>query len=107
MTSPFALCVYRAFTQSIAYDETLTWELYTSGPVSNIFHLLWVRDQPTSADLICAGFRYSGTGPLREATDPIAIPGAVRSIRALARFRLQSLDDIEGRPPGDLAGDGG
>src|SRR5579864_1501697 len=35
----FAVCVYRAITQSIVYDEALTWELYISGPVSNIFHL--------------------------------------------------------------------
>jgi hypothetical protein len=35
----FVVCVYRAFTQSIIYDEALTWELYINGPVSQLFHL--------------------------------------------------------------------
>ncbi len=35
----FAACVYRAFTQSIVYDEALTWQLYILGPVSNIFRV--------------------------------------------------------------------
>ena len=37
--SLFAVCVYRAFTQSIVYDEALTWQLYILGPVSNIFRV--------------------------------------------------------------------
>lgn len=35
----FAVCVYRAFTQSIVYDEALTWQLYILGPASNIFRV--------------------------------------------------------------------
>ena len=35
----FLVCVYRAFTQSIVYDEALTWQLYILAPVSNIFHV--------------------------------------------------------------------
>ena len=35
----FGVCVYRAFTQSIVYDEALTWQLYILGPVSNIFRV--------------------------------------------------------------------
>ncbi|HKW98783.1 MAG TPA: glycosyltransferase family 39 protein [Bryobacteraceae bacterium] len=34
----FAVCVYRAFTQSIVFDEALTWQLYIAGPIENIFH---------------------------------------------------------------------
>ncbi len=34
----FAVSVYRAITQSIVYDEALTWELYIAGPFSAIFH---------------------------------------------------------------------
>ena len=34
----FAVSVYRAVTQSIVYDEALTWELYIAGPFSAIFH---------------------------------------------------------------------
>jgi hypothetical protein len=34
----FAVCVFRAFTQSIVYDEALTWEFYINGPFSEIFH---------------------------------------------------------------------
>ncbi len=34
----FAVCVYRAITQSITHDEALTWELYLAGPASAIFH---------------------------------------------------------------------
>jgi 4-amino-4-deoxy-L-arabinose transferase-like glycosyltransferase len=33
----FAVSVYRAVTQSIVYDEALTWELYIAGPFSAIF----------------------------------------------------------------------
>ncbi len=35
----FLLCVYRAFTQSIVYDEALTWQLYILGPVGDIFQV--------------------------------------------------------------------
>jgi len=34
----FAVCVYRAFTQSLVYDEALTYELYIAGPFANLFH---------------------------------------------------------------------
>ena len=34
----FVICVYRAFTQSVVFDEALTWELYIAGPVDKIFH---------------------------------------------------------------------
>jgi hypothetical protein len=34
----FGVCVYRAFTQSFAYDEALTWEHFILAPASNIFH---------------------------------------------------------------------
>ena len=33
----FLVCVYRAITQSITFDEALTWQLYILGPVKNIF----------------------------------------------------------------------
>jgi hypothetical protein len=33
----FAVCVYRAFTQCITYDEALTWDEYLNGPFSWIF----------------------------------------------------------------------
>jgi len=35
----FVVCIYRAFTQSITFDEALTWDLYIKGPVSQLFHL--------------------------------------------------------------------
>jgi hypothetical protein len=35
----FVVCIYRAFTQSITFDEALTWDLYVKGPVSDLFHL--------------------------------------------------------------------
>lgn len=35
----FVVCIYRAFTQSIVFDEALTWDLYVNGPVSQLFHL--------------------------------------------------------------------
>ena len=35
----FAVCVYRAFTQSIVHDEAVTWQLYILAPASQIFHL--------------------------------------------------------------------
>ena len=34
----FAVCVYRAFTQSLVFDEALTRELYIAAPLDNIFH---------------------------------------------------------------------
>ncbi len=34
----FAVCIYRAITQSVVFDEALTWELYIAGPVDKIFH---------------------------------------------------------------------
>ncbi len=34
----FAVCVFRAFTQSITYDEALTWDEYINPPFSGIFH---------------------------------------------------------------------
>lgn len=34
----FVVCVYRAFTQAVVFDEALTWELYIAGPVDKIFH---------------------------------------------------------------------
>lgn len=34
----FAVCVYRAITQSVVFDEALTWELYIAGPLDKIFH---------------------------------------------------------------------
>jgi hypothetical protein len=34
----FAVCVYRAFTQSLVHDEALTNELYITGPLANIFN---------------------------------------------------------------------
>jgi hypothetical protein len=34
----FAVCVFRAFTQCITYDEALTWDEYLNGPFSWIFH---------------------------------------------------------------------
>jgi uncharacterized membrane protein len=34
----FAVCVYRAFTQSLVHDEALTNELYITGPVASIFN---------------------------------------------------------------------
>jgi Dolichyl-phosphate-mannose-protein mannosyltransferase len=34
----FVVCVYRAFTQSVVFDEALTWELYISGPLDKVFH---------------------------------------------------------------------
>lgn len=34
----FALSVYRAFTQSLTYDESLTWEHFILAPASNLFH---------------------------------------------------------------------
>jgi hypothetical protein len=34
----FVICVYRAFTQAVVFDEALTWELYIAGPVDKIFH---------------------------------------------------------------------
>jgi hypothetical protein len=34
----FVVCVYRAFTQSLVYDEALTYGLYIAGPLSNVFH---------------------------------------------------------------------
>lgn len=38
LTALFAVCVYRAITQSVVFDEALTWELYLSGPLDKIFH---------------------------------------------------------------------
>lgn len=38
MGALFVICVYRAFTQSVVFDEALTWELYIAGPVDRIFH---------------------------------------------------------------------
>ena len=35
----FVICIYRAFTQSITFDEALTWDLYITGPVGELFHL--------------------------------------------------------------------
>jgi hypothetical protein len=34
----FLICVYRAFTQAVVFDEALTWELYIAGPMDKIFH---------------------------------------------------------------------
>jgi hypothetical protein len=34
----FMVCVYRAFTQAVVFDEALTWELYIAGPADKIFH---------------------------------------------------------------------
>jgi hypothetical protein len=34
----FVVSVYRAITQSVVFDEALTWELYIAGPFSAIFH---------------------------------------------------------------------
>ncbi|MBV8841826.1 MAG: glycosyltransferase family 39 protein [Bryobacterales bacterium] len=34
----FAVCVYRAFTQSLVHDEALTNELYVLGPLNDVFH---------------------------------------------------------------------
>jgi len=34
----FAVCIYRAFTQSLTHDEALTNELYIIGPLANIFN---------------------------------------------------------------------
>jgi len=34
----FVVCVYRAFTQAVVFDEALTWELYIAGPFDKIFH---------------------------------------------------------------------
>jgi len=34
----FAVCLYRAFTQSFVFDEALTWEHFILAPASNIFH---------------------------------------------------------------------
>ena len=34
----FAVCVYRAITQSITHDEALTYKFYIVGPISDIFH---------------------------------------------------------------------
>jgi mannosyltransferase len=34
----FVGCVYRAFTQPLVHDEALTYELFITGPVANIFH---------------------------------------------------------------------
>src|SRR5215831_10580975 len=34
----FAVCVYRAFTQSLVHDEALSNELYVLGPLSNVSH---------------------------------------------------------------------
>lgn len=34
----FAVCVYRAITQSIVHDEALTWELYIARPIGAIFY---------------------------------------------------------------------
>ena len=39
LASLFAVCVYRAFTQSITFDEAATWETYIRAPVSDIFHV--------------------------------------------------------------------
>ena len=33
----FAVCIFRAVTQSIVYDEALTYELYIAAPISRIF----------------------------------------------------------------------
>jgi hypothetical protein len=33
----FAVCVYRAATQSLAHDEALTYRIFLAGPASNIF----------------------------------------------------------------------
>jgi uncharacterized membrane protein len=35
----WCVCVYRAITQSLVHDETLTWQLYIDAPVSNIFQV--------------------------------------------------------------------
>jgi uncharacterized membrane protein len=34
----FVVCAYRAFTQSLIYDEALTYGLYVAGPFANVFH---------------------------------------------------------------------
>jgi hypothetical protein len=34
----FVICVYRAFTQAVVFDEALTWDLYIAGPFDKIFH---------------------------------------------------------------------
>ena len=39
LASLFAVCVYRAFTQSITFDEAATWETYIRAPVGSIFHV--------------------------------------------------------------------
>src|SRR5579859_5894687 len=39
LASLFAVCVYRAFTQSITFDEAATWDTYIRAPVDSIFHV--------------------------------------------------------------------
>jgi hypothetical protein len=38
LSALFAVCVFRAFTQSITHDEALTWEFYINAPFADLFH---------------------------------------------------------------------
>ena len=87
----FAVCEYRAATQSIVHDEALTYQLYLAGPAANLFNYFDANHHFLNTVLMRVTTSLFGFSPL--AMRIPALFGAALLLTALYRLCRWMLGD--------------